>query len=192
MHRVSAPSLTAIPGQTDCHRSSFVTSRPGLGQERTQNGEGLGCQVKRLTVAPDTGAFCIQIEGPETYGLPVRDDPRRDKSQKNVRELSGLPSRPISPWREGSGVGSYTTVTVSVETGRTKRAPTLGEQRLCRAALARSAGTHASFRGRAEHVVSGRATLFEMLDELLAFIRREVARLRDPGVSYQQSEAAGP
>jgi hypothetical protein len=33
-------------------------------------------------------------------------------------------------------------------------------------------GTHASFRGRAEHVVSGHAMHFETLDELLAFIQR--------------------
>jgi hypothetical protein len=36
-------------------------------------------------------------------------------------------------------------------------------------------GTHASFRGRAEHVVSGRATHFETLDELLGFIQRVLA-----------------
>jgi hypothetical protein len=38
-------------------------------------------------------------------------------------------------------------------------------------------GTRESFRGRAEHVVSGRAIHFETLDELLAFIQRELARL---------------
>jgi hypothetical protein len=40
-------------------------------------------------------------------------------------------------------------------------------------------GTHDSFRGRAEHVVSGRATHFETVDELLAFIERELTRLRE-------------
>jgi hypothetical protein len=41
-------------------------------------------------------------------------------------------------------------------------------------------GTHASFRGRAEHVVSGHATHFETLDALLAFIQGELARQREP------------
>ena len=40
-------------------------------------------------------------------------------------------------------------------------------------------GTQDSFRGRAEHVVSGRATHFETVDELLAFIERELTRLRE-------------
>jgi hypothetical protein len=39
--------------------------------------------------------------------------------------------------------------------------------------------TQYSFRGRAEHVVSGRATHFETVDELLAFIERELTRLRE-------------
>ena len=39
-------------------------------------------------------------------------------------------------------------------------------------------GTRDSFRGRGEHVVSGRATHFETVDELLAFIQRELAGLR--------------
>jgi hypothetical protein len=39
-------------------------------------------------------------------------------------------------------------------------------------------GTHDSFRGRAEHVVSGRAIHFETVDELIAFIQRELDRLR--------------
>ena len=39
-------------------------------------------------------------------------------------------------------------------------------------------GTQDSFRGRAEHVVSGHATHFETVDELLEFIQRELARLR--------------
>jgi hypothetical protein len=42
-------------------------------------------------------------------------------------------------------------------------------------------GTRDSFRGRAENVVSGRATHFETVDELLEFIQRELARLREPG-----------
>jgi hypothetical protein len=46
-------------------------------------------------------------------------------------------------------------------------------------------GTHASFRGRAEHVVSGRATHFETLDELLAFIQRVLAE-REPGQSAER------
>jgi hypothetical protein len=41
-------------------------------------------------------------------------------------------------------------------------------------------GTHDSFSGRAEHVVSGRATHFDTVDELLAFIQRELARLQEP------------
>ena len=40
-------------------------------------------------------------------------------------------------------------------------------------------GTHDSFSGRAEHVVTGRATHFETVDELLAFIQRVLARLRE-------------
>jgi hypothetical protein len=40
-------------------------------------------------------------------------------------------------------------------------------------------GTRDSFRGRAEHVVSGRATHFETVDELLAFTERELTRLRE-------------
>jgi hypothetical protein len=40
-------------------------------------------------------------------------------------------------------------------------------------------GTQDSFRGRAEHVVSGRTTHFETVDELLAFIERELTRLRE-------------
>jgi len=36
-------------------------------------------------------------------------------------------------------------------------------------------GTRDSFRGRAEHVVSGRTTHFETVDELLAFIQRVLA-----------------
>ena len=36
-------------------------------------------------------------------------------------------------------------------------------------------GTPASFRGRAEHVVSGHATHFETLEELLAFMQHELA-----------------
>jgi hypothetical protein len=42
-------------------------------------------------------------------------------------------------------------------------------------------GTHASFRGRAEHVVSGRATHFETVEELLAFIQQVLATLREDG-----------
>jgi hypothetical protein len=41
-------------------------------------------------------------------------------------------------------------------------------------------GTHDSFTGRAEHVVSGRATHFDTVDELLAFIQRVLARLQEP------------
>jgi hypothetical protein len=40
-------------------------------------------------------------------------------------------------------------------------------------------GTQDSFRGRAEHVVSAHATHFETVDELLAFIERELTRLRE-------------
>jgi hypothetical protein len=40
-------------------------------------------------------------------------------------------------------------------------------------------GTQDSFRGRAEHVVSGRATHFETVNELLVFIERELTRLRE-------------
>jgi hypothetical protein len=39
-------------------------------------------------------------------------------------------------------------------------------------------GTQDSFSGRAEHVVSGRATHFETVDELLEFIQGELASLR--------------
>jgi hypothetical protein len=44
-------------------------------------------------------------------------------------------------------------------------------------------GTRASFRGRAEHVVSGHATHFETVGELLAFIQRVLARQQEPGES---------
>jgi len=40
-------------------------------------------------------------------------------------------------------------------------------------------GTHNSFHGRAEHVVSGRATHFETVDELLVFIQHVLAILRE-------------
>jgi hypothetical protein len=39
-------------------------------------------------------------------------------------------------------------------------------------------GTRDSFRGRAEHVVSGRIAHFETVDELLAFIQQVLATLR--------------
>jgi hypothetical protein len=39
-------------------------------------------------------------------------------------------------------------------------------------------GTHNSFRGRAEHIVSGRIAHFETVDELLAFIQQVLATLR--------------
>jgi hypothetical protein len=51
-------------------------------------------------------------------------------------------------------------------------------------------GTHDSFRGRAEHVVSGRAAHFETLDELLAFIQRVLAGLRESRESGGGSEEA--
>jgi hypothetical protein len=51
-------------------------------------------------------------------------------------------------------------------------------------------GTHDSFSGRAEHVVSGRATHFETVDELLAFIQRVLARLRQSRESGEGSEEA--
>jgi hypothetical protein len=44
-------------------------------------------------------------------------------------------------------------------------------------------GTHNSFRGRAEHVVTGRATHFETVDELLAFMRSVLAELQEPDKS---------
>ena len=51
-------------------------------------------------------------------------------------------------------------------------------------------GTHNSFRGRAEHVVSGRAAHFETLDELLAFTQRVLAGLRESGESGEGSAEA--
>ena len=51
-------------------------------------------------------------------------------------------------------------------------------------------GTRDSFRGRAEHVVSGRAAHFETLDELLAFIRQALARLREPDKAGEGNEKA--
>ena len=51
-------------------------------------------------------------------------------------------------------------------------------------------GTHDSFRGRVEHVVSGRATQFETLEELLAFIQRVLARLREPNKPDEGNEKA--
>jgi hypothetical protein len=50
-------------------------------------------------------------------------------------------------------------------------------------------GTQDSFRGRAEHVVSGRATHFETVEELLAFVQRELARLRASGKSSGEGAA---
>jgi len=50
-----------------------------------------------------------------------------------------------------------------------------------------AAGTHASFRGRAEHVVSGHATHFETLEELLAFIQGELAGQRTSSDSAEES-----
>ena len=50
-----------------------------------------------------------------------------------------------------------------------------------------AAGTHASFRGRAEHVVSGHATHFETLEELLAFIQGELAGQRQSSDSAEGS-----
>jgi len=51
-------------------------------------------------------------------------------------------------------------------------------------------GTQDSFRGRAEHVVSGRATHFETVEELLTFIQRELARLHESRKSGEGSEQA--
>jgi hypothetical protein len=51
-------------------------------------------------------------------------------------------------------------------------------------------GTYDSFRGRAEHVVSGRAVHFETLDELLAFIQRVLARLREPDKAGEGNKMA--
>jgi hypothetical protein len=51
-------------------------------------------------------------------------------------------------------------------------------------------GTHASFSGRAEHVVSGRATHFEIVAEVLAFIQRVLARLRESRESGGESDEA--
>jgi hypothetical protein len=51
-------------------------------------------------------------------------------------------------------------------------------------------GTHDSFRGRAEHVVSGRAAHFETLEELLAFIQQVLARLREPDKAGEGNEKA--
>lgn len=53
-----------------------------------------------------------------------------------------------------------------------------------------TAGTHDSFRGRVEHVVSGRAVHFETLDELLAFIQRVLARLREPDKASEGNKMA--
>jgi hypothetical protein len=51
-------------------------------------------------------------------------------------------------------------------------------------------GTHASFSGRAEHVVSDRATHFETVAEVLAFIQRVLARLRESRESGGESDEA--
>jgi len=72
IHTVSAASLTAIPSQTDCHSSSFVTNRPGRARSARRNCERLRCQVQCFTPPPDTGVLCIQAEGPELNGHPVR------------------------------------------------------------------------------------------------------------------------
>ena len=48
-------------------------------------------------------------------------------------------------------------------------------------------GMPASFRGRAEHVVSGHATHFETLEELLAFIQHELAEQREASHSAEGS-----
>jgi hypothetical protein len=42
-----------------------------------------------------------------------------------------------------------------------------------------ASGTHDSFNGRAEHVVTGRAMHFETLDELLSFIQHVLVTLRE-------------
>ena len=51
-------------------------------------------------------------------------------------------------------------------------------------------GTRDSFRGRAEHVVSGHATHYETLDELLMFIQCVLARLREPDKADAGNEKA--
>ena len=51
-------------------------------------------------------------------------------------------------------------------------------------------GTHDSFCGRVEHVVSGRATHFETLEELSAFIQRVLARLREADKAGEGNEKA--
>ena len=51
-------------------------------------------------------------------------------------------------------------------------------------------GTQDSFRGRAEHVVSGQAAHFETLDELLVFVQRVLARLRESRESGDGSAEA--
>ena len=56
--------------------------------------------------------------------------------------------------------------------------------------LAREAlGTHASFHGRAEHVVSGHATHFGTLEALLAFIQGELAGQQESSDQAEANEA---
>jgi hypothetical protein len=51
-------------------------------------------------------------------------------------------------------------------------------------------GTRDSFSGRAEHVVSGRTTHFETVDELLAFIQSVLAGVRHSRELGGRSEEA--
>ena len=74
---------------------------------------------------------------------------------------------------------SYTTVWHQLKSDR-PRGRRLPANHAFVVQLSREAlGTRDSFRGRAEHVVSGRATHFETVEELLAFIQRELTRLRE-------------
>ena len=87
--------------------------------------------------------------------------------------------RPMQAAGKGVPLTSYTTVWHQLKSDRPRGRRLLANHafvvQLSRDAL----GTQDSFRGRAEHVVSGRATHFETVDELLAFIQRELARLRE-------------
>ena len=86
--------------------------------------------------------------------------------------------RPMQAAGKGVPLTSYTTVWHQLKSDRPRGRRLLANHAFVVQLSHEALGTRDSFRGRGEHVVSGRAIHFETLDELLAFIQQVLAALR--------------
>jgi len=94
IHTVSAASLTAIPSQTDCHSSSFVTNRPGRARSARRTANALGvkcsaslpCQIQAFSASKRKGPNCTDI----LFDRPLLEE-FSEESSRNLRTL--IPDR---------------------------------------------------------------------------------------------------